>query len=258
MEYLIELTGSNQRPRPDTDVGNSVASASSYIFPLEIWLLFLGHADYSTLKKVERVCKTFQHIIRFKELDAVLFRISATSLSTSHWAPVRHHPFLKSLGERLDMWYYKLNRIHEALFATPRATSRKSKNGPVRNATTRLLDASIMADSAFWPPARGRPSGVLLNMTVMKRASSMRAMKIVQAQSVSHHYVTVGDVVRTILNNTGSLKLLKDLDIDRTCIESAKFVGLRVARVYPFAELDFDWMIVKDTRPKSQSDSSGA
>lgn len=215
---------------------------------MEVWLLILGHADYKMLKKVERISKVFQNVLIDELFDSALFRVSPENLCESDFTL---HPILQSLGKHLEMWQYYMTSTGELLFATSRSALR-STYGPGEN----LLKAKVATESAFWPPIRQTTEVyAYINMTIMSAIEAPifpQSNIKVQVEPGSHGYVTIKDVIETLLDSSGTLKALKSIDIDSTCDYSGKLVGLRVeTMLFGYARLELDWKVMKTPKRRA-------
>lgn len=221
------------------------STSQSYVFPADIWLLILRNVEYTTLKRLQRVSKTFQNLIMSETCDAALFRIPTTILVKPKQASqVCLHPILASLGSHLEMWRYQTAPFTVPLIATPQV----SKRGSRKNWITRLLESSTADEAAFWPPMRGKaceeghlPYGW---------STDWSGMWMVYWQHFDDEkitYVTVRDVINLLMRGTMSLRTVKELGADWDCVDSSKLVRLRDGNNYwPIVFLQAEWKLVKD------------
>lgn len=215
------------------------ATSQSYVFPVEVWLLILRHADYKTLKRLQCVSNTFQNLLLSTTFDAALFRASNTkSIASKEGAIVSVHPILQSLGDHLELWLYRADTDSRACLAATRV----SRPGPSRNKIARLLGSTTANDSAFWPPLHGSHSVLHADW------SGKFFTHWIHEQSSVIGYVTIKDVVLLLMDGKACLRTLKTLGMDDTCVESSKLVGLRSGlwdEESPAGALFVEWKVVK-------------
>lgn len=127
------------------------------------------------------------------------------------------------------------------MFATLRPSTRKSRSGSGQNQTARLLKANIATESAFWPPIQG--SRAFIHLSVVEGWWLMPPGIMIEAAS-DHGYITVKDVVQTLLCNTASLKTVKDsyIGIDNTCFSHARLSYMSAeSSHHALARVDLHW-----------------
>lgn len=229
---------------------------------MEIWLVILQHADYTTLKKFERVSKTFKNALTIQSFDSALFRASYPQSISAKPTPckIAVHPVLRSLGNHIEMWYYMMATTDDTMFAPANdaaliASSQAFNSEPGSRRVSRPLGPVTATESALWPPI-SRECGCQL-WTSFK--STMIFWETIEAGQSD--YITVADVVRSITKKRARLKTLKNLGVDETCERSGKLEGLS----YAWSTLDdpciwliAEWTVVKGQRGSGRQADSEA